>query len=178
MVRQPAVRPATLVDMETRNESLLGELKRVHAMLRDDLTAVREIAAATAAGRPAADVRDDLADLHARGPLLRLKANCLGYCQLVHSHHGGEDTMLFPVIRQVAPHLAATVDRLEADHRTVSDLLDRVETAAGALADDVTARRRLVEALDTLAIHLHEHLAVEEEALGPILDSWAEWPSR
>ena len=162
--------------METRNQSLLGELRRVHTMLRDDLAAVREIAAATAAGRPVAHVRDDLAELHARGPLLRLQANCLGYCQLVHSHHGGEDTTLFPVIRQVAPHLAATVDRLEADHRTVSDLLDRVEAAAGRLTDDTTARARLVEALDTLSTHLHEHLAVEEEALGPILESWTRWP--
>jgi hemerythrin-like domain-containing protein len=76
----------------------------------------------------------------------------------------------------VAPHLAATVDRLEADHRTVSDLLDRVEAAADRLADDATARTRLVEALDTLRTHLHEHLAVEEEALGPILESWTQWP--
>jgi len=161
----------------TREASLFGELRRVHDMLRRDLATVKEIAAATSAGEPAARVRDSLNDLHTRGPLLRLQANCLGYCQLVHSHHGGEDGMLFPAVRRAAPHLAATIDRLEADHRTVSDLLDRIEAAARDLGgDDATARVRLVEALDGLTTHLHEHLAFEERALAPVLRGWSHWP--
>jgi iron-sulfur cluster repair protein YtfE (RIC family) len=160
----------------TQESSLLSELRRVHEMLRRDLATVKEIAAATAAGQPAARIRDDLSTLHAQGPLLRLKANCLGYCQLVHSHHGGEDSMLFPAVRRAAPQLAATIDQLEADHRTVSDLLDRIEAAAHDLGDDATARGRLVEALDTLTTHLHDHLAFEERSLAPVLRTWTHWP--
>lgn len=164
--------------MTTREASLFSELRRVHDMLRHDLAAVKQIAAAAAAGTTAAQVRDDLNALHAQGPLLRLKANCLGYCQLVHSHHGGEDTMLFPAVRQAAPHLAATIDQLEADHRTVSDLLDRIEATARELGDDPTSRGRLVEALDTLTSHLHDHLAFEERVLAPVLQEWTHWPTQ
>ncbi|MGN9912850.1 hemerythrin domain-containing protein [Phytohabitans sp. LJ34] len=163
--------------MTTREASLFGELLRVHDMLRRDLAAVKEIAAAAAAGEPAVRVRDGLDALHARGPLLQLKANCLGYCQLVHAHHGGEDGMLFPAVRRAAPHLAGTVDRLEEDHRTVSDLLDKIEAAARDLGSDGDAARvRLVEALDSLTTHLHEHLAFEEQALAPVLRTWTHWP--
>jgi len=146
-------------------------------MLRRDLAAVQGIAAAAAAGEPAEQVRHDLSALQTSGPLLRLKANCLGYCQLVHSHHSGEDSLLFPAVRRAAPHLAATIDRLEADHRAVSDLLDRIEAAAHDLGHVTTARARLVAALDLLSTHLHDHLAFEERSLAPVLGTWTHRPS-
>jgi hemerythrin-like domain-containing protein len=107
--------------------------------------------------------------------LFQLRANCLGYCQIVHSHHGHEDALLFPAVRRTAPHLSATVDRLEADHRVVSALLDRVEELADGL-DDQPNRQDLVLALTRLSTDLLEHLAFEEESIGPVLNSWERWP--
>ncbi|MCW6006032.1 hemerythrin domain-containing protein [Micromonospora sp. CPCC 205371] len=84
--------------------------------------------------------------------------------------------MLFPAVRRAAPHLAATIDQLEADHRAVSDLLDRIEATAHDLGNDDAARGRLVEALETLTTHLHDHLAFEERSLAPVLRTWTRWP--
>jgi iron-sulfur cluster repair protein YtfE (RIC family) len=162
---------------ETTNP-LLRELQRVHDMLRRDLSSCSSLAEAASAGAPSAHLRDELERLASRSPLFQLKVNCLRYCQLVHSHHGGEDVALFPAVRRSAPHLSAIVDRLEADHRVVSDLLDEVEAAAHRLdeAHAGKARSRLVEALSGLSAHLLEHLNREEEALAPVLLTWEHWP--
>jgi iron-sulfur cluster repair protein YtfE (RIC family) len=157
---------------------LLRELERVHDMLRRDLRTCRDLADAAMTGVPAVHLRDTLGQLASRGPLFQLKVNCLRYCELVHAHHGGEDESLFPAVRASAPHLGAVVDRLEADHRLVSDLLDQVEFAAAQLDDveAITSRKRLADALTALSRHLLEHLDVEEEALAPVLRAWQGWP--
>ena len=145
-------------------------------MLRRDLGTVRELATRAAGGASTADVRAELNDLQSRSLLFQLRANCLGYCQIVHSHHGHEDALLFPAVRRTAPHLGKTVDRLEADHRVVSALLDRVEELADGL-DEQPTRQDLVVALTRLSTDLLEHLAFEEESIGPVLNSWEHWPS-
>lgn len=159
---------------------LLRELRWVHDMLRRDLRSCGELADAALAGAPATHLRDDLERLASRSPLFQLKVNCLRYCQLVHAHHGAEDVALFPAVRRSAPDLGAVVDRLEADHRVVSDLLDEVEAAARQLdgANSANARARLVDALTTLSSHLLDHLDREEEALAPVLLTWDHWPNR
>jgi Hemerythrin HHE cation binding domain len=148
--------------------SLFDELLAVHAMIRRDLKTVRELAAATVNGdASAADVRDGVETLKTNGPLWRLKVNCLRYCALVHGHHNAEDALLFPRLRASNPELEKVVDRLEADHRKVSDLLDDVEAAAGALRGEINGdqRTRIASALDELAEHLLEHLEFEEESV-------------
>jgi iron-sulfur cluster repair protein YtfE (RIC family) len=160
---------------------LLQELRWVHDMLRRDLAEVRRLAAAAARGVSAPDIRAGLRQLQSRGPLFQLRTNCLAYCQSLQNHHRREDEGLFPAVRRSAPALAATVDRLEADHRLVADLLDGIEQAVRTLDDDSDAvpadRARLVAALDALSVHLLEHLDVEEEALAPVLLSWPGWPA-
>jgi hemerythrin-like domain-containing protein len=96
----------------------------------------------------------------------------------VHSHHHLEDVALFPAVRAADPErMNAVVDKLEADHRVVSSLLDEVEEATRLLsADDTAARLRLVRGLTELSEHLLEHLAYEEESIGPVLRTWESWP--
>jgi hypothetical protein len=156
---------------------LLAELRWVHDMLRRDLATIRTLADAAAGGALAGDIQAGLKQLKTRGPLFQLRVNCLSYCQFVHHHHHNEDAMLFPAVRRSAPHLGATVDKLKADHRLVSDLLDRVEATARELGgDDGPMRRRLVDSLRTLSDHLLEHLAFEEAQLAPVLATWKRWP--
>jgi hypothetical protein len=85
---------------------------------------------------------------------------------------------MFPALRRSNPELSAVVDKLEADHRTISRLLDDVEESAGKL-DDATAnpaRQRLVIALGRLEEDLLAHLAFEEESIAETMRSWEQWP--
>jgi hypothetical protein len=166
---------------------LLRELVAVHDMLRRDLRTCRALADAAFAGAAPAHLRQELNRLASRGPLFQLKTTCLSYCQVVHNHHRREDVTLFTAVRRSAPHLGALVDRLEADHQVVSDLLDEVEAATSHLDQDDTAtartagpadpRKRLVDALTSLSDQLLEHLAREEETLAPVFLTWQQWPS-
>ena len=163
--------------IDTLDGSLLGELKWVHSHLRHDLDTCRMLAGRVLDGAPAETVRVEIEQLRVRGPLFQMKVSCLRYCQLVHGHHGLEDAMLFPAVRLKAPELGAEVDRLESDHRTVSDLLDRVEASAYLVQDgpDSTARQALSDALSDLAGVLLEHLEREETVLGPVLGGASSW---
>jgi hemerythrin-like domain-containing protein len=82
----------------------------------------------------------------------------------VHLHHQIEDVELFVELRDANPALSPVIDRLEADHRRVSDELDAVEAAAAALAeeDGREARRALIDTLGALERNLLEHLDYEE----------------
>ena len=157
---------------------LLDELKWVHNLLRQDLAICRQLGADVALGASANEVRTRIDEMQARGGLFQLRMNCLRHCRFVHAHHGHEDMMLFPAVRDAAPALSAVVDRLEADHRKISGLLDDVESAARQLAPDGDAptRQHLVGLLEELSQHLLEHLAFEEESLAPVLQSWSRWP--
>jgi iron-sulfur cluster repair protein YtfE (RIC family) len=160
-------------------EQLLHSLQWVHAAIRRDLRTCRELADAVAAGAAPDTVRTNLRALQTNGPLWQLRMNCLYYCTFVHSHHGAEDAQLFPALRHAEPDLIPVVDKLEADHRTVSHLLDRVEDAADALVarDSADLRVRLVDALGELSEKLLTHLAFEEEAVGPALSRFDRWPT-
>ena len=179
------------VTADAPGEHLVQELLWVHGMIRRDLDVLGRLASDVASGMPATDVRASLRNLQTQGPLRQLRVNCLRYCHFVHSHHGAESAILFPGLRRVNPSLGPTVDRLEADHRTVAVLLDSVE----ALADDLVrdraevapadespdesaggTRQRLVAAIDALGAHLIEHLDFEEESISPTLRQLNAWP--
>ncbi len=157
---------------------LLDELKWVHSLLRAELQACRALADDVTGGTPTNEVRWRVQALQTRGPLWQLRISCLRFCRFVHGHHGHEDVMLFPAVRRFAPGLSDVVDKLESDHRRVSDLLDAVDDAAYRLDSpgEAPARDRLAGALEDLSEHLLEHLAFEETALGPVLAAWDRWP--
>jgi Hemerythrin HHE cation binding domain len=161
-----------------RGRAMFQELLWVHSAIRRDLATVERLAADVAGGMTGEAVQGTLDGLKTTGPLWQLKMSCLRYCSFVHAHHGAEDVLLFPALRATDPSIAGVVDRLEADHSRVSDLLDAVETAARALteADGDGAREHVVKGLRDLHGHLLEHLDYEERNAGPIicrLDSMA-----
>ena len=155
-------------------------LKMIHQMLRSDLVVCRELAADVAAGAPAREIAEQIAALQTRSPVWRLQVNCLYHCSIVHAHHGHEDADMFPALRRSNPELSAVVDKLEADHRSISSLLDDVEEAAKGLDDDAInpARESLVAALWRLSDDLLAHLAFEEEAIASTMRGWEQWPDR
>ena len=154
-----------------RGRAIFEELLWVHSIIRRNLEIVEALAADVDEGLPGEAVQDALAELKTTGPLWQLKVNCLRYCSQVHAHHGAEDVLLFPVLRAADPSIGSVVDRLEADHARVSDQLDAVEAAARALTDTngADARRRVIDGLRDLHVHLLEHLDYEELNAGPTM---------
>jgi iron-sulfur cluster repair protein YtfE (RIC family) len=154
------------------------QLKLIHQMLRSDLTVCRELAGEVAAGAPAEDIAAQIVALQTRSPIWTLQVNCLYHCRVVHAHHGHEDADMFPALRRSNPELSAVVDKLEADHRAISSLLDDVEESAKGLDDAAVnpARQRLVTALGRLEGDLLAHLAYEEESIASTMRSWEQWP--
>ena len=151
--------------------ALFDELLWIHSMIRRDLATVERLAADVMTTLSPAEVQRELKELKTSGRLWQLKVNCLRYCHFVHSHHNLEDSVFFPILRQANPAITPVVDKLEADHRRVSDLLDAVETASAELtssASDV-ARKRVAETLNELGRHLLEHLDYEELNAGPTI---------
>jgi hemerythrin HHE cation binding domain-containing protein len=154
-----------------QGHAMFQELLYIHGAIRHDLQVVERLATGVLDGLPPGQLQAEIRDLQTNGPLWQLKVNCLRYCRFVHLHHHMEDVAFFPRLRATNPAIAPVVDKLEADHRRVSDLLDEVEAAAAALdADDCEAsRRRVADALGTLALSLLEHLDFEERSAGPTI---------
>ncbi len=149
----------------------------MHGLIRRDLRTVRGLAADLDNGLSGDEAVTALQSLEVSGPLWQLKINCLQYCRFVHSHHHAESVLLFPRLRRTNPGLGPVVDKLEADHATVSDLLDDVSAAAADLAgqEEPATRKRLIDALADLSTVLLAHLDYEEEHIAGTLRSWAGW---
>ena len=159
-------------EFETRPETVRGRityrlLLGVHVAVRSDLERVEALAAQALDGLPAEELTAELDELKRNGMLWRLRLDCLRYCRFVHSHHNAEDYAFFPELRETNPAINPVIDKLEADHRRVSDRLDAVEAAATRLGEDERedAREAVVNALRTLGEDLLEHLSYEERNL-------------
>jgi hypothetical protein len=159
-------------------ERFVQELLWIHSILRQDLEAVRRLAAEVADGKEPEAIRAEVANLQTNSPLWKLKSGCLYYCRFVHMHHTIEDVHFFPALQRSNPVLGPVVDRLEADHRRVSDICDEVGAAARDLVrdDSPAVRGRVVDALNDLRDCLLAHLAYEEEQVSPTLRTWTSWP--
>ncbi len=159
-------------------DALVAELRWVHDTIRRDLETVRGMAGEVSAGLPAEKVQAGIRSLAASGPLWQLKINCLQYCRFVHSHHHAESIVLFPELRRANPALNPVVDKLEADHASVSGRLEEVEAAARALGgcEDPALRERLTGSLQSLSTDLLAHLRYEEDHISDTLRTWTSWP--
>jgi hypothetical protein len=147
-----------------RGRAMYGALLAVHAHIRRDLETVQRLAAQAADGLAPTQLRQALVALKRDSVLWRLQVNCLRYCGFVHLHHHAEDVDFFVELRDTNPALNPVIDRLQAEHRRVSDDLDAVEAAASALQrdDGQQARQAVVAALRALEQNLLAHLDYEE----------------
>jgi hypothetical protein len=148
----------------TRGRAMFEMLLAVHALIRRDLERIEQLATWALEGLPVEDLRQELNELKRGSMLWRLQVNCLRYCSFVHSHHNAEDGDFFSELRETNPATNPTIDRLQAEHRRVSDNLDAVESAAKALESNESrqARQAVVDALHALRENLLSHLDYEE----------------
>jgi hypothetical protein len=103
---------------------------------------------------------------------------------MLHAHHGAEDEILYPLLRERAPGQEALFSRMDAQHEEVTLSLDAAEDfaqrfgASGAIADG----RALSEALTSLLSTIEGHFSEEEEGVLPVAarcvtpPEWASMP--
>ena len=65
--------------------------------------------------------------------LAAFRAYWKGYAGEIIAHHTTEDDVVFPELVRRAPQLAELMDRTDADHRHLGELMDDVTTALGAI---------------------------------------------
>jgi hemerythrin-like domain-containing protein len=144
--------PSTTGD-RNRARALSLELRAIHDSLRDRL---RDAVDALTEGRtPDTDLR----------PL----DHCIGFCVALHEHHTGEDTAVFPALREAAPDLADTIDKLTQDHSMMSWLIRRaasaIELAAGS--GDLAPVAAELEGISAI---MESHFRYEERSILEALD--------
>jgi hemerythrin-like domain-containing protein len=98
----------------------------------------------------------------------------------LHRHHHGEDSGLWPLVRQRTPQAGPLLDRMEADHAQITLAVELLRQAAGryrASGSDL-ARANAAAALSALAGPLLPHLRGEEDEAMPLVSATltdAEW---
>ena len=119
----------------TRDEQAAGRhLIDVHDACARELDQLRDLIEQVAPGRAdAAAVRSFITRMTIRQNHWTLGTFCETYCRVVTQHHTLEDRSVFPHLRRSDPALAPVIDRLEEEHETIADLLERVDQALVAL---------------------------------------------
>jgi hemerythrin-like domain-containing protein len=92
-----------------------------------------------------------------------------GHVGEILSHHGVEDTIFFPALRERAPDRAAVLDQLDGEHHVLDGLM---EDSRAAIEGIVTGDRpdRAAELLRRLAHVMDDHLDLEDREVVPHFD--------
>lgn len=97
-----------------------------------------------------------------------VQAQCLSFCDALHSHHTGEDDGAFPQLELEFPQLTETVARLRREHQTVA----RILTDVRALLESEVEPSRLRERLAELSEQLDAHMDFEEAEIVEALNAY------
>jgi hemerythrin-like domain-containing protein len=98
----------------------------------------------------------------------------------LHTHHTGEDELLFPLLRQRAALAPDLMDRMDAQHAQVDKAVAAIgaEVPVGTANAETAAGERMAGRIDAAMPTLIDHLAEEEQELLPIVSvtlSQREW---
>jgi alkanesulfonate monooxygenase SsuD/methylene tetrahydromethanopterin reductase-like flavin-dependent oxidoreductase (luciferase family) len=161
-------------DVATQRSSGAGaHLVEVHDGLRSELGRLRDIVEQVAAGEEQAHrARNAINELTMRQNNWTLGAYCAQYCRFVTGHHTLEDRSVFPHLRRSDPALTPVLDRLEAEHVVIHDVLEQLDEALVGLVSGASGTAELQRVVDLLSRTLLDHLASEEDDLVPALDRY------
>ena len=152
---------------EQLRHSLVREFLAIHDMFQRELDAMLRFVDALIADKQNLTGPETLVQMQT------LAGAAFQYTQLLHFHHHGESSMLFPALREEG--LAATViDRLEAEHTAIARLIDQLDAAMRDLA--AIDPNQVDADLRQLAKALRTHLAYEETHVCPVLILFSRWP--
>jgi alkanesulfonate monooxygenase SsuD/methylene tetrahydromethanopterin reductase-like flavin-dependent oxidoreductase (luciferase family) len=143
-----------------------GHLVEVHDHLRQELAQVRDILTQVRDGAvTAAHARSVLNEMTLRQNNWTLGAYCASYCSVVTQHHHIEDSGIFPHLRRSDATLAPVIDRLEAEHVVIHEVIEGVDRALVEFIGEPRDFTRLQEAVDLLTDTLLSHLSYEERSI-------------
>lgn len=127
----------------------------VHSALRRDLVRTRLVLTGAAP--------IDAARTRALGEHL------LWMMDMLHHHHSGEDTHVWPEIRRRNPAAGPLIDDMNADHERIAEPLRALERTATSFTSGSASAPDLLAALDRLENPLLPHLAREEREMMPLV---------
>lgn len=89
----------------------------------------------------------------------------------LHTHHCGEDELLFPLLRERAALAPELMDRMDAQHEQVDDAVTGIsaELPGRTASADAAASERMAALIDAMMPALIDHLAEEERKVLPIV---------
>ncbi|HWS31639.1 MAG TPA: LLM class flavin-dependent oxidoreductase [Actinoplanes sp.] len=141
-------------------------LIQVHDGLRGELEQIHDLIGQVEAGSmDVGTARSHINTMTMRQNNWTLGTYCESYCRIVTTHHTLEDQALFPHLRRSDPRLAKVVDRLEAEHHVIHEVLEGVDKALVTLVSEPDGLPALRAAVDLLSDTLLSHLAYEEREL-------------
>ena len=147
-------------------ETDAGHLVAIHDHLRAELAQLRDLVGQVVLGnRDVGEARSLISTMTMRQNSWTLGTFCETYCRVVSVHHTIEDQGMFPRMRAADPALSAVIDRLEAEHQVIADILDRVDRALVSMVADPGDLAGVRSAVDLLTDALLSHLAYEERVL-------------
>lgn len=165
--------PAEQVSPAPAHPGAGAHLVDVHDGLRGELARLRDIVEQVIDGEEQAHrARNVINDLTMRQNNWALGAYCQQYCRFVTGHHGLEDRSIFPHLRRSDPALTPVLDRLEAEHLVIHDVLEQLDDALVALVSGASGTAELQRVVDLLSQTLLDHLSFEEDELVPALDRY------
>ncbi|GAA0396343.1 hypothetical protein Acor_49110 [Acrocarpospora corrugata] len=80
----------------------------------------------------------------------------------LHHHHSDEDANIWPLLRSLVPESTEVLDRLEAEHQEMDDVIARLTGRPRPAPEQARDLRRLHELLNT-------HLDLEESQVVPLI---------
>jgi hypothetical protein len=139
----------------------------VHDHLRAELDRLRDIIEQVARGETdAAAARQHITRMTIRQNNWTLGTFCETYCRVVTQHHTLEDRSVFPHLRATEPALGPVLDRLEEEHVTIAELLERVDRAlVDLVAPGGDGIAKVNATVDLLTDALLSHFSYEEREL-------------
>jgi alkanesulfonate monooxygenase SsuD/methylene tetrahydromethanopterin reductase-like flavin-dependent oxidoreductase (luciferase family)/hemerythrin-like domain-containing protein len=151
----------------------------VHGMLREELQRIYDVIAQVKSGAlSVAGARSALNETALRQNNWELSAFCANYCTRITQHHGLEDGQIFPHLRRSDPGLVPVIDRLQAEHVIIHEVVEGVDRALVDLVRSDGDFSGLQEAMDLLSDALLSHLAYEEQQLVEPLARFGFYPGQ
>lgn len=138
----------------------------MHDHLRAELAQIRDLLEQVKLGTVSAGhARSVLNEMTMRQNNWTLGAYCASYCAMLTQHHHLEDAAIFPHLRRADAALTPVIDRLQAEHVIIHEVVEGVDRALVSLVRNPGDFAELQEAVDVLTDALLSHLAYEEQQI-------------
>lgn len=164
---------APVLENVTVAQKRLGQhLVMIHDHFRSNMLHLRDLIARAAEGSVSpTELQAETENMEMLQNYRQFGALCGQHCQIIHQHHSIEDRAIFPALGSKSAAFKRVVDRLQAEHVIVHDVLVRLIGAINNLiTDPAPGKFAEVRALyDALEKVLLSHFGYEETAIGDAL---------